>query len=69
MTTINKFKNSTMLTLDTVSETLNVSKANVLILIKTGELPGYKLNARVYRVKQNDLDNYLESKRVQVQTL
>ena len=69
MTTINNYKNSEMLTLDTVSETLNVSKANVLILIKTGELPGYKLNARVYRVKQNDLEKYIESKMYQAQTL
>lgn len=69
MTNINNYKDYKMLTLKTVSEKLNVSKAIVLILIKTGELPGYKLNARVYRVKQKDLDQYIESKRYQVHTL
>jgi len=41
----------------------------VLMLIKTGELPGVRLSARQYRVKQKDLDQYIESKRYQVHTL
>ena len=41
----------------------------VLMLIKTGELPGHRLSARQYRVKQKDLDQYIESKRYQVHTL
>ncbi len=69
MTTNSNYYNIEMLTIEAVSEILNVSKANVFILIKTGELPGYRLNARVYRVKQVDLESYIESKMYQVQTL
>ncbi len=69
MTTNSNYYNIEMLTIEAVSEILKVSKQNVLILIKTGELPGLKLNARVYRVKQVDLESYIESKMYQVQTL
>ena len=42
---------------------------DVLMLIKTGELPAQQLSARQYRVKQVDLEKYIDSKMYQVATI
>jgi excisionase family DNA binding protein len=67
MTQYNNLKQ--LLTVEDVSKKLQISKQLVLILIKTGDLPGIKINSRVYRIKQNDLEKYIESKMYQAQTL
>lgn len=59
-----------LLTVEQVRKILALKEnRNVIMLIKTGELPGHRLSARQYRVKQKDLDQYIESKRYQVHTL
>lgn len=61
---------SQLLTVEQVRKILALKEnRNVIMLIKTGELPGHRLSARQYRVKQRDLDQYIESKRYQVHTL
>ena len=59
-----------LLTTEQVRDILALKRTrDVLILIKTGELPAQQLSARQYRVKQVDLESYIESKMYQVQTL
>jgi len=56
-----------LLKVEEVKELLSLkTNSDVLFLIKTGELPGIQLSPRKYRVKNSDLANYIESKRVQV---
>ena len=49
-----------------VAERLGVSTRQVWALIRSGDLPAVKLNARVYRVAEGDLRAYIESRRVTV---
>lgn len=59
-----------LLTIEEVRSILALKRTrDVFMLIKTGELPAQQLSARQYRVKQVDLDKYIESKMYQVQTL
>ena len=59
-----------LLTIEEVRSILALKRTrDVLMLIKTGELPAQQLSARQYRVKQVDLDKYIESKMYQVSTL
>jgi len=53
-------------TVHEVQELLGLSYRQVLLMIKTGEIPGYKISQRAYRIRANDLDSFIESKRVQV---
>ena len=69
METIGKFKNLEMLTIKEVGEILRVTRQQVLILVKTGELPAMKFNSRLYRVKKNDLERYIESNVYQAQSI
>ena len=59
-----------LLTIEEVRSILALKRTrDVFMLIKSGELPAQQLSARQYRVKQVDLDKYIESKMYQVQTL
>jgi|TARA_R100000084_G_C4637553_1_gene141876 excisionase family DNA binding protein len=59
-----------LLTIEEVRSILALKRTrDVFMLIKTGELPAQQLSARQYRVKQVDLDKYIESKMYQVSTL
>ena len=59
-----------LLTIEEVRSILALKRTrDVFMLIKTGELPAQQLSARQYRVKQVDLDKYIESKMYQVPTL
>ncbi len=53
-------------TVQQVQGLLGLSYRQVLLMIKTGEIPGYKISERAYRIRANDLDSFIESKRVQV---
>jgi len=66
MTTIGNYKNLEMLTIKEVGEILRVTRQQVLILVKAGELPAMKFNSRLYRVKKSDLERYIESNVFQV---
>ena len=68
-TNIKLNKNLDLLNVSEVADLLNLSKQKILVMIKSGELPGYKLNSRVFRVSKTDLELYIESKRYQVSTL
>lgn len=69
MTTINNLNNLEMLTIKEVGNILKISKQQVLILVKAGELPAMKFNSRLYRVKKNDLERYIESNVYQAQSI
>ncbi len=59
-----------LLTTEEVRERLNLkTTTEVVVLIKTGELPGYKIRKKSYRIKPMDLEQFIESKRYQVHTL
>ena len=69
MTTINNYENLEMLTIKEVGKVLKISKQQVLILVKAGELPAMKFNSRLYRIKKNDLERYIESNVYQAQSI
>ena len=50
------------LSLEEVAEMLDVNYQLIYRLVRTGDLPAIKLG-RIYRVTQEDLDAYLESKK------
>ena len=51
-----------LLTLQEVADTMKVSELTVRRLIRRGLIPAYKLGDRgQFRVKEDDLDNYVES--------
>ena len=56
--------NEPLLTTREVAERLGVSLWQVGALIRRGDLPAVKLNARVYRVAEGDLRAYIEQRRV-----
>jgi excisionase family DNA binding protein len=66
---MSNYEDLLLLTTKDVSKILQVTERQVVILIKTGEIPAHQFNARVYRVKKVDLESYIESKMYQVQTL
>ncbi len=47
----------------------NIKTTDVILKIKTGELPGYKLSKKVFGVKETDLEEYIDTKKVQVRTI
>ena len=56
-----------LLTIQEVAEAMKISEKTVRRLIKRGDLAAYKVGDRgQLRVKEHDLDQYLESQRVQV---
>ncbi len=66
MTTISNLNDLEMLTIKEVGKVLKLSRQQVLILVKAGELPAMKFNSRLYRVKKSDLERYIESNVFQV---
>ena len=66
MTNIGNYKDLEMLTIKEVGEILRVTRQQVLILVKAGDLPAMKFNQRLYRVKKIDLERYIESNVLQV---
>ena len=69
-TTMENNRNIQLLTTEQVRDILALKRTrDVLMLIKTGELPAQQLSARQYRVKQVDLEQYIDSKMYQVQPL
>ena len=69
MTTISNLNDLEMLTIKEVGKVLKISRQQVLILVKAGELPAMKFNSRLYRVKKNDLKNYIDRNVLQVTTV
>ncbi len=57
-----KDKKIDVLTVDEVAKLLKLSKITIYRLIKTGEIPAYKIGAS-WRVNREDLENYIESKK------
>jgi len=53
-----------LLTVDEVAEILRVSPSTVYRRIQAGELPAIKLGHRQVRIKQEDLDAYIEAHRI-----
>ncbi len=53
-----------LLTVDEVAEILRVSPSTVYRRIQAGELPAIKLGHRQVRVRQEDLDAYIEAHRI-----
>lgn len=56
-----------MLSIKDVSERLNISERTVRNLLNSGELSGYKIGG-IYRVNEEDLNNYLKNSRVEKET-
>ena len=46
-----------------VAELLGVSSDHVQGLIRQGELIAYRVGAKAYRIKQEDLDSFLEERK------
>lgn len=46
-----------------VAEKLSVAKATVLRWLKSGELRGAKLGHKTWRIREEDLESFLKSKR------
>ena len=61
--------NTRFLSVKECSEILGISYNNLLLMVKCGDIPGFQFNPRSYRIKESDLANYIESKRVQVAQL
>jgi excisionase family DNA binding protein len=56
-----------LMTLRDVAVALRVSEKTVRRLVKRGDLPGFKVGGRgLVRIKQEDLDVYLEGQRVRL---
>ena len=66
MTTISNLNDLEMLTIKEVGKVLKISRQQVLILVKAGELPAMKFNSRLYRVKKSDLEHYIDRNVFQV---
>lgn len=62
MTTQNEIYNKPFLTVEQVAEVLEFSKDTVYNLVRSGELKAVKLNPKAWRVKKQDLDDYIEGK-------
>jgi excisionase family DNA binding protein len=66
----NGINKDSLLTTEEVRRRLNLkTTTEVVLLIKTGELPGYRIRPRSYRIKPQDLESYIDGKRYQVATL
>ena len=50
------------LTVEQAAEQLNASARFVRDKLHTGELPGYKLSPKLWRISQEDLDRFIQSK-------
>ncbi len=58
----NKKEEIEVLTVEEVASLLKLSKITIYRLIKTGEIPAYKIGAS-WRVNKKDLESYIESKK------
>ena len=52
-----------MLSTREVADRLQISRKQVMSLIRRGELPAAKFNARVFRVAESDLRSFIEQRR------
>lgn len=46
-----------------VANTLQVCRATILRWLTSGKLPGYKLGYKLWRVKEEDLENFIMQRR------
>jgi len=53
-----------LLTVDQVAEILQVSRTTIYRRIKAGELPAVKLGRRQVRIRQEDLEAYIQAHRI-----
>ena len=51
-----------LLTIEQVAEKLQLHKDTVRRYIREGKLPGVRISATVVRVKQSDLDKFIQEK-------
>lgn len=51
------------LTVQEVCKVLNITKMTVYGLIKSGELPSYRIG-RAYKISPSDLEKFIKSKKV-----
>ncbi|HID87447.1 MAG TPA: DNA-binding protein [Anaerolineae bacterium] len=56
--------NQKLLTVDQVAEILQVSRTTVYRRIRAGVLPAVKLGHRQVRIRQEDLEAYIEAHRI-----
>lgn len=64
-TALHSLEEMRLLTIQEVAETMRISEKTVRRLIKRGDLVAYKTGDRgQLRVKEQDLDEYIESQRV-----
>ncbi len=57
-----KDKKIDVLTVEEVAKLLKLSKITIYRLIKTGEIPAYKVGAS-WRINKDDLEAYIESRK------
>ncbi len=62
MTDLNEIYRKPFLTPKEVAEVLGLNVFTVYSLLKSGELKGVKLGRRTWRIRKEDLDNYITSK-------
>jgi len=60
-----KDKKIDVLTVEEVAKLLKLSKITIYRLIKTGEIPAYKIGAS-WRINKEDLESYIETKKEMV---
>ncbi len=58
----NKKEEIEVLTVEEVANLLKLSKITIYRLIKTGEIPAYKIGAS-WRINKKDLELYIEAKK------
>ena len=54
-----------LLTTRQVAKQLSVTPRTVALWLREGELPGIKINGYTWRVRESDLEEFIESRRVQ----
>ena len=60
---MNEMIEGKMLTPEEIAEWLEITPATVRGWLRSGRLKGYKLGAKAWRVKQSDLDEFMEAAR------
>jgi excisionase family DNA binding protein len=59
-----------LLTIHEVADTMKISESTVRRLIRRGQIAAFKVGERgQLRVKENDLDCYIESQRVRIENI
>lgn len=51
-----------------VGDMLNISQKTVINLSKTAEIPAYKISERCYRYNEDQIAEYIESKKIEGST-